>query len=59
MDTNTVNIEIQVTEDFLKLIDRAAAALDLLPETFVLGASVAAAIRLLSGQTHFPSAEDE
>jgi uncharacterized protein (DUF1778 family) len=51
MDTNTVDIEITVTEDFWTLVSRAAAALRITPEAFVLEASVASAIRLLPDRT--------
>ena len=51
MDANTVDIEITVTEDFWALVSRAAAALKMAPEAFVLEASVASAIRLLPDRT--------
>jgi hypothetical protein len=51
MDTNTVDIEITVTEDFWALVSRAAAALKMPPEAFVLEASVASAIKLLPDRT--------
>jgi hypothetical protein len=47
MDTDTGDIEIIVTEDFWALVKRAAAALKMTPEAFVLEASVASAIKLL------------
>jgi uncharacterized protein (DUF1778 family) len=52
MDTNTVDIEIIVTEDFLALVSRAAAALKMTPEAFILEASVASAIKQLSDVAH-------
>ncbi len=51
MDTNTVDIEITVTEDFWALVSRAAAALKMTPEAFVLEASVASAINQLPDTT--------
>jgi uncharacterized protein (DUF1778 family) len=48
MNTNIVEIEIQATDDFLSLIGRAAAVAQISTEAFVLDASVAAAMRLLS-----------
>jgi hypothetical protein len=52
MDTNTVDIEITVTEDFWALVSRAAAVLNMTPEALVLEASVASALR------HFPDRTD-
>jgi uncharacterized protein (DUF1778 family) len=51
MDTNTVDIEITVTEDFWALVSRAAAVLKMTPEAFVLEASVASAIKQLPDGT--------
>ena len=51
MDTSTVDIEITVTEDFWALVSRAAAALEMTPEAFILEASVASAIKRLPDRT--------
>ena len=52
MDTNTVDIELIVTKDFWAFVSRAAAALKMTPEAFVLEASVASAIKQLSCVAH-------
>jgi len=57
MDTNTVDIEIAMTEGPWALVNRAAAALNMTPEAFVLEASVASAIKLLTDRAEQVSVE--
>jgi uncharacterized protein (DUF1778 family) len=57
MDTNTVDIEITVKETFWGLVCRAAAALKMTPEAFILEASVASAIKSLPEQIDSTPAE--
>ena len=57
MDTNTVDIEIAMTEDLWALVNRAAAALNMTPKPFILEASVASAIKLMPDRTEPVSVE--
>ena len=52
MQTNMVDIEIPITDELLDLVVRAAAALNIAPEAFILEAAITAARKSLSDQPH-------